>query len=287
MQINELELFKACHVLFGGQLDISREFLEYIQWTGVKSAYRKKVRETHPDGAAQQGELVQRQMADEFRSVQKAYENLKNFLEARDKGLVYSGKRVQAKANHRDRKAPTSSTTTFGNNQRTSKRHRRKAGKRPFGGFSHSREKNNNAAGLSSKRPATSSLYKGPLPNRKLLFGHFLYYSGLINWRTIVKALAWQKNNRPRVGELGKRVGWLTDSDVEQIIKQRRGMESFGQSAVHHQFLNSQQLKALIDQQKRLQRRLGEFFIAHKIFSPDQMESLALECRRHNDQYSL
>ena len=285
MNINELELIEACQVLFGGQLDVSREFLEYIQWSGVKSAYRKKVRETHPDGVALKGELVQRRMADEFRSVQKAYEDLSRYLTARDKGYnsIISHQAIRARPS-----SPASGTSEPAFRQEGANgRRRRKNSERPYGGFSSSKPKQKKVAKAQTARPATSSLYKGPVPNRKLLFGHFLYYSGLINWRTIVKALAWQKNNRPRVGELGKRVGWLTVTDVEKIIRNRKGMESFGQSALHQRLLNPKQLESLIAQQKRLQRKFGEFFIAHKIFSPEQMESLAQECKRHNHQFSV
>ncbi|MBU0480587.1 MAG: DnaJ domain-containing protein [Proteobacteria bacterium] len=281
-QINELELFRSCQVLFGGQLDVSREFLEYIQWSGVKSAYRKKVRETHPDGAAREGELVQRKRADEFRSVQEAYENLSNFLAARDKGYrLIAPIRVKA-----ENSGARSYGSPSGQAEQNSSRHRRKEGPQPVGGFAENRRRSGNPAEGRPSRPVTSSLYKGPLPRRRLLFGHFLYYSGLINWRTIVKALAWQRNNRPRIGELGKRVGLLSEVDVEKVIRNRKGMESFGQSAISMRLLNQKQLKGLILQQKRLQRKFGEFFIAHRIFSPEQLEDLVQECQRHNAQFA-
>ena len=45
----EQELYRACRIIFGPDLTVSREFLEYIQSSGVKSAFRKKAMETHPD----------------------------------------------------------------------------------------------------------------------------------------------------------------------------------------------------------------------------------------------
>jgi len=43
-------LFSACRVLFGPQVEITLEFLNYLQESGVKDAYRRRARETHPIG---------------------------------------------------------------------------------------------------------------------------------------------------------------------------------------------------------------------------------------------
>ncbi|MFH1019868.1 MAG: DnaJ domain-containing protein, partial [Pseudomonadota bacterium] len=82
----EKELFRSCEVIFGPELAISREFLDYLQLSGIKSAYRKRAMETHPDRAALQNDQVQRQHHELFHSVQEAYENLITFLDAKEKG---------------------------------------------------------------------------------------------------------------------------------------------------------------------------------------------------------
>lgn len=50
-ELSRTELYDACGVLFGPQVDISFEFFRYLQPSGLKDAFRKKALETHPDRA--------------------------------------------------------------------------------------------------------------------------------------------------------------------------------------------------------------------------------------------
>lgn len=251
----EHELFDACRIIFGFEHDVSREFLEYIQPSGIKNAYRQKARETHPDLVATQGELIQRRHAQLFTTVQSAYEKLNHYLDAREKGFRFqsiprprpaSTYSYQSRAQQYTRPVYTKSTPT----QKIII------------------DKNN--------------LYTGTIPNNRLLFGHYLYYSGLINWRTIIQALVWQRSNRPRLGELGNRYGWLKPNDIISILKHRTLLHPFGESAVELGYLTETQLKSLLFQQKRLQKKFGEFFIDHDLFTISKMELLARNHSRHN-----
>lgn len=85
----EQELYRACRIIFGSDLTVSREFLEYIQFSGVKSAFRKKAMETHPDRLTGHDELAIKRSARMFHSVQQAYEKLMQYLEAREKGFRF------------------------------------------------------------------------------------------------------------------------------------------------------------------------------------------------------
>ena len=88
--VSEQGLFQACQTLFGIDNNVSREFLEYLQLPGIKSAYRKKAFETHPDRAALSGGEAEEQNAELFRAIQQAYEDLTNYLDAREKGFRFS-----------------------------------------------------------------------------------------------------------------------------------------------------------------------------------------------------
>ncbi|PIP42756.1 MAG: hypothetical protein COX17_10860 [Deltaproteobacteria bacterium CG23_combo_of_CG06-09_8_20_14_all_60_8] len=162
------ELFQSCRVLFDLDREVCWDFLNYIQLSGLKSAYRKKVRETHPDLAVGQNLVVQRRRADRFMVVQQAYENLSGFLRDRDQSPPVKTRRHNGSA-----KAP-----------------------------SPARPQPAKGAGPAA-RPAApqagswnfEALYQGPMPRRPLLFGHYLYYSGAITWRTIVSALIWQRSS--------------------------------------------------------------------------------------------
>ena len=49
MQTSSAELFQACATIFGPEIKISYDFLKYLQPVGIKTAYRKKAFELHPD----------------------------------------------------------------------------------------------------------------------------------------------------------------------------------------------------------------------------------------------
>jgi hypothetical protein len=70
------EVSKACRVLFGPEIEVSVDFLKYLQPEGLRSAYRKKALETHPDrsNAIQKNE---RHMNDRFIEATSAYHKLR------------------------------------------------------------------------------------------------------------------------------------------------------------------------------------------------------------------
>jgi len=281
--VAEKELFRSCEVIFGAELTISREFLNYLQLSGIKSAYRKRAMETHPDRAALENDRVQRQHHELFHSVQEAYENLITFLDAKEKGYclplpaspakprAQPRRRAQAKPHRPQHTRPSQTTSRPRPQPRTN---------------THSEADFRNT---SSQPPAfwdTESLYQGPLPNRRLLLGHFLYYSGLINWRTIIQALIWQRTERPRLGEIGRRFGLLNEADVVHILRNRPTLQPFGQTAMELGLLSQPQLQMLVAHQKRLQKKFGEFFLEKQIIEPHELRALLQQYQEHNANIS-
>jgi curved DNA-binding protein CbpA len=261
----EPELVRACRILFGSDLQINRGFLEYLQLSGVKSAFRKKALETHPDRVAAEDPRAQGRYADLFREVQQAYENLITFLDARQKG--YRLPPLSSAAN-----SPFSFTGQAENRSSPLKRGFR-------GGPNPGRNQGKRTSGHPDK---SKKFYKGPLPQRPLLFGHFLYYSGVITWRMIIQALIWQRTQRPRLGQLGRRFGWLSGEDILQILHDSGFSRPFGQTALALGFLNERQLNILLFQQKRLQKKIGEFFLEEEILTPYQLNELLARFQEHN-----
>ena len=251
--IKEEELFQACRVLFGEGLSLSRDFLDYIQRSGIKRAYRRKVHEFHPDKAAGKSE--------NFIALQQAYEELSDFLVKREKGVGARQKSGKGKNGHkatppRRQSAPPRAPT------------------QPF-----------SAAAKGHPDEPDAFLYKGPMPSRPLLLGHYLYYSGMINWRTIIRALVWQRNNRPRLGEIGRQLGWLKQSDVARIMTTRASMEPFGEAAVKLGVLSCAQVEELLERQRVRQRLFGEYFVASGMFSHSEMADIVVGLERHNAVY--
>ena len=278
----EKELFRSCEIIFGPELSISREFLDYLQLSGIKSAYRKRAMETHPDRAGLENDRVQRQHHDLFHSVQEAYENLITFLDAKEKGYCLPPPARQAQPRQSPRPAPVkpqrpqpakASRTAAG------PRPQARTGTRTQAGFG-------NSAGQPSTFWNTESLYQGTLPNRRLLLGHFLYYSGLINWRTIIQALIWQRTERPRLGEIGQRFGLLNEADVVQILRNRPTLQPFGQTAMDMGLLSQPQLQMLVAHQKRLQKKFGEFFLEKRILQAGELRALLQQYQEHNASIS-
>ncbi|MEW6595368.1 MAG: J domain-containing protein [Thermodesulfobacteriota bacterium] len=272
----EHELHRACEIIFGPELAVTREFLEYLQPSGVKSAYRKRAMETHPDRFAADL-MLQRQSTDLFHAVQHSYEHLLQFLTAREQGFRLPHRAAPRPAAWR------SATASAAANRQTHN------GTRPHAGAGfrsqaagHDRPKNNNPFRQQTTSWNTEERYRGPLPNRRLLLGHFLYYSGVASWRMVVQALIWQRTQRPRLGELGQRFGLLQEDEIRQILRSKALLEPFGVSAVALGYLTETQLQVLIHHQKRLQRKFGEYFVENGILQPDHFARLLRQYHDHN-----
>jgi len=76
-------LFDACRILFGDEIELSEDFISYLQKKGVTSAFRKRAMVVHPDKALISGLSVQ-QCQREFTSLQVASETLLQHILSRD-----------------------------------------------------------------------------------------------------------------------------------------------------------------------------------------------------------
>jgi hypothetical protein len=84
----EQQLLRSCALLFGPDLHLSREFLEYLQLSGLKGAYRKRALETHPDRLFSRDRLQRQGSIESFHAVRNAYEELLHFLQARERNAL-------------------------------------------------------------------------------------------------------------------------------------------------------------------------------------------------------
>lgn len=239
MQISENEAFSACRVLFGNDLQISRDFLRYLQPAGAQSAFRQMAKKTHPDkhhNAPAGFKLRQSQL---FQDVNQAHKLLQNYLRQRDLCTTPAAQYPQ----YRGRPAS----------------HRSEPRPRPFS--------------------AT-----GKIPARPLQFGQYLYYRGLISFRTLACALVWQRQQRPVLGQVAQRWGWLDADGVRQILDCRI-LGRFGERAEHLGLLNGLQVRALLLHQRTRQHKIGVYFVEQGIFSEADLEHLLACLAAHNQQY--
>ncbi len=120
------------------------------------------------------------------------------------------------------------------------------------------------------------------LPFRVLEIGLFLYYRQIVSFRTLAEALVWQRRQRPALGEIAKRWGWLKDADLARIRAARIPFARFGEKAVHLGLLTPAQVRTLLFFQRSQQKRLGQFFVERGLISAQQMECYVEELRLHN-----
>lgn len=247
----ETELLDACRVLFSEELQINRDFLYYIQPSGVKSAYRQKAKETHPDcfiGAAPE-EYDRR--TELFRDVSQAYQLLDAFSSAENKKICPPADwNTEFKPQH-----SSSSTSTYARqyDSRTNPFHTDDS---PFN-----------------------------LPKRHLETGLYLYYRGVISYAEMIEALVWQRRQRPILGDLAERWGWLKAHDIQAINRMTGRRGRFGARAVDLGYLTPFQVQVLLRHQRQLQKPFGQYFIEQGMLSVVELNGYIRDQKQHNFRY--
>ncbi|MBJ6726319.1 J domain-containing protein [Geomesophilobacter sediminis] len=79
----ETQLLAACRALFGPEVEVSRDFLRYLQPSGAKAAFRSMAKKTHPDLHRREAAEVK---GDQFRRLVEAYELMLSYFEQRENG---------------------------------------------------------------------------------------------------------------------------------------------------------------------------------------------------------
>jgi hypothetical protein len=242
-QIIKADLLNACTTIFGFEVTASIDFLNYLQTSGLKTAYRKRALETHPDRAIALGKHAG-MMNEKFKEVKEAYDILHSFIEKSNKKSIID---------------------TAHNTQNNRKK--RAAAQRPQ--YTHTKSQKDH-------------LYSGKVPNRELLIGQYLYYSGVISWRTLIEAIAWQIKRRPRIGQLAVDWGIITHYEIAKILSKKAWNEKFGECALRTGYITAFQHIALLGKQRRIQSPLCHYFIKKKVLSPSKISSYLRKQAVHN-----
>lgn len=239
MQISEIEAFRACRVLFGGDLKLNRDFLYYLQPSGAHSAFRKMAKFTHPDsGHLPSGNTSNR--VQQFQDLNQAHQLIQTYLRQRD--LIAAQHRTSTAT-----RKPRPTTTAH------------------------------------QEKPHTC-FAQGPLPTKPLQFGIYLYYRGVISFSALIGALTWQRQQRPTIGQIAQRWGWLEEKDIDRIIA-HRSLGRFGERAEQLGLLNAIQVRAILLHQRTRQNKLGNYFIEQGLLTPDKIEHLLYDLSSHNLKY--
>jgi hypothetical protein len=246
------DLRAACTALFGAP-DLPGHHGD--GWSAaLRSAFRRRVFETHPDRAQALGRSEQ-ELREEFSLVNEAYQLLSS-LPPPEPWQAVQGPPP----------APRFVRTVRPFEQR---RHRAAAQRPP----------------PARPRPAPpparpqERYYAGPLPQRALRLGEYLYYSGLISWQALIDAISWQRRGHQQLGKLAVQWGYLSPDELRLLLRrhqwQRLEGERFGEFLLRHGEITGFQLLALLGRQKRLRRPLGEFFVERGLCAPAELDAIA------------
>ncbi len=252
MILSESEVLRACQTLFGADVDICSGFLLYLQRDGAKSAYRRKAKETHPDLFARDSPQIQQEQTRLFRDIADAYDIVNRFFEQRENGLWYPD-------SHKHRHAPRGW-------EAPGRRYRPASGPKHNAGPRHERRK-----------PVV-------LPRQRMQFGRFLYYCGYISYGMLIDALGWQRKQRPVIGDIALRWGWLSAEGIDRVLKAGSQTGRFGEKAVDLDLLSEFQVRVMLFFQYSQQRQLGTYFLERKILTQDELDVLLDELHRHNEK---
>jgi hypothetical protein len=243
----ETELLDACRVLFGDTLKLNRDFLYYMQPSGVKTAYRQRAKETHPDRLIDAAPEEYERQTELFRDVSQAYQLLDAFSSDAHKRL----------------------TTPVAD--RSTRYYRQPPASNPGPGAT--------ASSTTSESPFV-------LPKRRLEAGLYLYYRGVITYAEMIEALVWQRRQRPIIGDLAERWGWLSAADIQSINRYHGRRGRFGARAVELGFLTPFQVQVLLRSQRHSQKPFGQYFVEQGVMTSQEIEAYIREQHQHNANFS-
>jgi hypothetical protein len=243
--IPETEVLNACRALFGSGIDPSQNFLASLRPDDVKSAYRRKAKETHPDLFSDKGPQFQKKQAERFRTVLESYTLVQEFFKQREAGRRF---------------------TPRGSAQRA------KPEAKPYGWTA--------AAGAPKK--AHTWFHDGFIPPYRMEIGRYLFYRGRIPYAALIKALSWQRKHRPAIGDIAVRWGWLDRQAVSRILDCRGRILLFGQRGIHLGILTPFQVRILLAYQMSCQKKIGRYFVEQGLLRHYEMERLVAELKKHN-----
>jgi len=251
------KVVSACSLLFGTRFFVSQSILDWLQVQDVAVAFQRTIEKHIPAGVdiMRDGGRIH---APTLRKYIRAYYVLTRHLEQRDS----SGRSAAVVFNHytgRRRLTPA-------------------------------RPKSGNEIGMSFGGGRVTFhgeiYYEGNMIPTKLRFGSYLYYRGLISYEMLLDSLDWQKRQRPLMGQIAMKAGFISPSDFAQVLFYLRVGESFGRVACEHGKLSATQVNRIADVQKKFNCKIGSYFVEKGILSQGLIETCHRQFCTHNCLYA-
>jgi len=251
--LSEPQIFAAFQLLLAPNAQHGIEVLESIQESEIKKAYRKKALMTHPDRFATRNAAYQKLCSQRFIEVNNAYETLITYLRAKARGFNFT--RDTAEKNQ---------PSNMGN----------KHPGQPYSSKDRSEGR--------SRQNFTRTFRQKDFPRCRLRFGEFLYYSGAIDWRMLIKALEWQSNLRLRLGEIAQKWRWVDEPQIARLIKNGHPRKLIGELMLLHNLITPFQLKVLLRQQNKTKKPIGQYFVQQRLMTEGEIQGILSRQRKHN-----
>jgi len=135
-----------------------------------------------------------------------------------------------------------------------------------------------------AQRTAGEQFYAGPFPTIELKLGLYLYYRGAVSYQEVVRALVWQRDLRPPLGDFAQQWGWLNEADVSAILSATEIVGSFGERAVAIGLLTQSQLNLILLHQRSMQQPIGRYFVSRSLLTEAALRRHLRDLARHNAQ---
>jgi hypothetical protein len=240
----------ALKVVLGKDLIHNRAFVDRRL---LKSAFRRHAHLLHPDKSRALG-LSEEALAHQFRELKQAYDDLLALLD--DRTIIVLPQQRHSDVSWRREVRET--------RQRTPRSSR----------FSRAARCVHHVGGGLNVGDA--------IPKRRLRFAQYLYYARIIDWETVLLAMRWQFQRRPRVGQIARQIGYLTLEDVCHVLHHMRLGERFGEAALRLGRINAARLLIVLGLQQRLGHPIGRYFIEREILTQNELHDLLDRHRNHN-----
>lgn len=250
---SNLQVCEACRVLFPNA-PIHHEFIQQLHLQNVKKSFRELAKRHHPDCYAEQSGTPPD--AGLFRKANQAYQLLCTYIRERDliAASRHQGRGMEAPQENRAKQQPA---------DRVFRRR---------------------ARNVKPMRNPEDVYYQGPLPTFRLKLGLFLYYKGVVPYSSVVKALIWQRDMRPPIGDLAVAWGWLEPRFVPVIRSATELTGSFGEKAVDLGFLTRSQIGVLLLHQRLMQAHVGRYFVAKGYLTERELAKYIQEHTLFNEE---
>jgi len=118
------------------------------------------------------------------------------------------------------------------------------------------------SGGRRSSTESSAWYWKGGIPKRPLRLGEYLFYTGVISWDMMIRAIVEQRRSRPRLGQLAQEQDLLDGGDLAAGLAARKPGERIGDALRRLGLLSLAEVEELLTEQRRAQKPLGRQLVS-------------------------